>query len=219
MIDLKAVDSYGEDEDFSCDDPEAIGLMLDFMYLGDYAFRPEPVTTSTESEGDDPTIGSEGGVIGEPPHVWGSPGLKIQQRDRRVFRDQLESTKKGAFWVVQPENENPAGVPQPKGSLTMHTRLYALAAKYGIKSLKSVAIAKMHNARQGTWDREDFAKAIAVTFGSTQDGDRGMRAVIIQTILECSSNLVNDPIIEKAVNAVEGLPFELFKQQSNNSKR
>lgn len=221
VIELKAVESHGEDEDFSCDDPEAVAYMLDFIYLGDYG-HSDPIVAEARSSGPvlqpDSTYDHASGYMEDEPvdEFLGFNGFKKTRKKKRT-------DPCGQSPGQEPEQEPyvgaPTGIAQPKGSLTMHTRMYALAVKYDLKDLKNVAVAKMQMAVRGTWDREDFAKAIAVAFGAAPEGDTGMRDIIMATILSCSANLVSDPVVEKAINAVDGLPFELFKRQSTNSKR
>ncbi|KAF2162410.1 hypothetical protein M409DRAFT_27035 [Zasmidium cellare ATCC 36951] len=227
VIELKAVDSYGEDEDFSCDDPDAVSSMVDFIYLGDYGLSPSAAVAATSSTPaaqqtnifaapDDEEIAP----VEAPPVDWSSVAPpKRNKKKRHVDSFGWGVPQQGFCTEHDPEIGSPTRIPQSKGSLTMHARLYALAVKYNLSDLKKVAIEKMKLAVRGTWDREDFAKAIAVAFGATPDGDRGMRDIIIQTILSCSANLVSDPVVEKAINAVDGLPFELFKLQSTSAKR
>ena len=47
VIHLQAIDKTKEEQDYSCDDPEAVRLMVDFIYLNDYAFGATAPTSDT----------------------------------------------------------------------------------------------------------------------------------------------------------------------------
>lgn len=188
LIELKAVESYGEDEDFSCDDPEAMACMLDFIYLGDYHPNKHNLVATTSSSS--VTSGApihehrqDLDLIEDSPFIGTNSNGSRQKRSKKYKPDPW-----GAFdGSATPEPEAfigaSTGIAQPKGSLTMHTRLNALGVKYNLNGLKKVAVSKMQLAVRGTWDREDFTKAIAVAFGATPDDDMGMRDIIMSAIL------------------------------------
>lgn len=221
IIELKAVESYGDEEDLSCDDPEAIGLMLDYMYCGDYNLRSgEPVDTRSPDALIRPQIfwnsePADSELVDLIDYDWDKP---TKARGKRSSKK-----KHGIYFGSAPDPEDEIGpsdgIEQPRGSLTMHSRLYALGCKYNLKHLSDVAEAKMQEAVRGVWERQDFAKAISTALGSTTGSDVGMRTTIINTILSCSANLVNDDLIKKAIEGIDGLAFELFRLQSTSSKR
>lgn len=191
--------------------------MIDFIYLGDYELNKPDVAAPTSSASLD---------VNEPVHENAAEATKSDV-DRGAQNLLRKRKKKRAIRYDSSEEElgpesligAPTGIAQSKGSLSMHTRVYALAVKYGLKDLQNLAKEKMKQAVRGTWDREDFAKAIAVAFGATPHGDMGMRDIIMSSILDCSASLVSDPVVEEAISAVDGLAFELFKRQSTSSKR
>lgn len=190
MIHLEAIDHTKEDEDYSCDDPEAVRLMIDYIYLNDYAFAAG--TTSDVAEGlPQPFTPNAENTMSPSYANWSHPeNFTSNKRPKKV------------------------GVNTPNGALIMHARLYGMASKYGVDTLRPVAIRKFQEAVSGTWDRGDFAAAVTAAFNTTEATDLGLRNVIIEALVNSSTALATDPIIEKAVNAIEGLPFELFKQLS-----
>lgn len=195
VIHLQAIDKTKEEQDYSCDDPEAVRLMVDYIYLDDYAFgatasTPDTISDTAEgfSQPFSPSVKyTMSPSFGNWPH---SSGFTSNKKSKRLDKD------------------------SPDGALVMHARLYGMAAKYGVDSLRPVAIRKFEEAVSGTWSLDDFAAAVSTTFNTTEPSDLGLRNVIIDTLVSSSLVLAADPVIEKAVTAIEGLSFELFKQLS-----
>ncbi|KAK4494701.1 hypothetical protein PRZ48_014057 [Zasmidium cellare] len=237
VIELQAAERHDDDEeDFSCDDPEAVALMIDFIYLGDYRVRPpapakpdmsfpsvaEPPSVTTSSLSDMLSAAAENPAPKRRRNTFRSKRAK-DLSDKGSKRQCREEFAPQPYPAPELEAEPEAGltmeVTKAKGCLAMHAELYGLASKYDLADLKDLTTKKMRRAARDALDKDDFAEAIATAFGSTPENDRGMRDVIIQTMLSCTADLVNDPAVEKAINAVEGLSFELFKRQKQQSTR
>lgn len=71
-------------------------------------------------------------------------------------------------------------VGEEESHLLTHTRVYALAEKYDIPSLKDLAQSKFEMAMACYYDSSEFADAIEEVYCSTIDSDRGLRDVVLQ---------------------------------------
>lgn len=67
-------------------------------------------------------------------------------------------------------------------TLVHHCRVYALAEKYDIQSLKSIASKKFKLECETHWDCIGFIDAIREVYSNTPDHDRGLRDVVVETI-------------------------------------
>jgi hypothetical protein len=67
-------------------------------------------------------------------------------------------------------------------NLIHHSRVYALADKRGILSLKSVAAKKFRIECERWWDYNEFVDAAREAYSTTLDDDRGLRDATIDTI-------------------------------------
>lgn len=77
-------------------------------------------------------------------------------------------------------NEQDTLSPPTESHLLLHTRVYALAEKYDIPSLKLVAQQKFEAAMACYYDAPEFAEAVEEVYCSTIDSDRGLRDVCLQ---------------------------------------
>lgn len=191
VIHLQAIDKTQEEQDHSCDDPEAVRLMVDYIYLNDYTFGAT------------------------------APTSDASKRTLNTFTPSVQYTHSPSFGDWPHSNGFTSGRESEKtpintfdGALVTHSRLYGMASKYGLDALRPVAIKKFQDVFVGTWNREDLAAAISIAFNTTESTDLGLRNVIINVLVNSSTALATDPLIETAVNAIEGLPFQLFKQLS-----
>jgi hypothetical protein len=163
---LKAVE--WDSPDRADDDPRAVKLMIDYLYLGDYdAGTPTvtdpipPVTIEHAVEArqtlqprEDPW-NFDTGSIAPPPQsefnedMWGAPPTK---------------KKKGKKFRV------PAAEPPPDISpLEMHAKMFATASKYEIKSLEQTACEKCKAEFDRDWSTADLIAAIDVVCNHTPD--------------------------------------------------
>ncbi|KAK1762209.1 hypothetical protein QBC33DRAFT_602032 [Phialemonium atrogriseum] len=96
-------------------------------------------------------------------------------------------------------NNNSIGTVQPPGpNLLHHSRVYALAEKYGIPSLKVLAVKKFTDETNHWRKHEDFAKAAREIYTATPDHDRGMRDAVVDTI-RVYRDLLDDDDIESVL--------------------
>jgi hypothetical protein len=204
---LKAVE--WDSPDRADDDPRAVKLMIDYLYLGDYdAGTPTvtdpipPVTIEHAVEArqtlqprEDPW-NFDTGSIAPPPQsefnedMWGAPPTK---------------KKKGKKFRV------PAAEPPPDISpLEMHAKMFAIASKYEIKSLEQTACEKFKAEFDRDWSTPDLIAAIDVVCNHTPDRKIELRNALKDAIARHAATLVEQPDFGKAVASIDGLAYELF---------
>jgi len=94
--------------------------------------------------------------------------------------------------------------------LLLHTRVYALAEKYDIPALKSLARTKFETAMACNYDSPDLPEAIEEVYCSTLDSDRGLRDIVLN-LFRCHEQLVHMPDIFTVIKELPTLTMELFK--------
>lgn len=85
--------------------------------------------------------------------------------------------------TIIPHNEYP---PAPLNSV----RVYAIADKYDILSLKELARQWFCDWAATNWLHEDFCDIVQEIFNSTPDSDRGLRDVVIQIVAMHAEDLI-----------------------------
>ncbi|KAH6644282.1 hypothetical protein C7974DRAFT_17914 [Boeremia exigua] len=97
--------------------------------------------------------------------------------------------------------------------LVIHAKVYAIAEKYGITGLKSLARTKFAYQISTHLNSPEFADACQEAYETTFHTDRGLRDVIIQTF-RANPDLSMREDVEMAVRETPGLAFELFRMAS-----
>ena len=99
---------------------------------------------------------------------------------------------------------------EPESHLVLHTRVYALAEKYDIPSLKQLARGKFEMAMACYYDSPEFADAIEEVYCSTIDSDRGLRDIVLEAF-KSHPQLANTQDVFAVITDTPSLAFELFK--------
>lgn len=112
--------------------------------------------------------------------------------------------------------EHANGTASSSGSaiLSTHAKMYSLGSKYNIPSLQAVALNKFENAAKSHLDKDDFAAATRVAFGTTPDTDNDLRALLMGVILDNMYELLRHAEFVNAINDIDGLVLELLKYQT-----
>jgi len=97
-----------------------------------------------------------------------------------------------------------------ESNLLTHSRVYALAEKYDIPSLKDVARAKFEIAMACFYDSPEFADAIDEVYCTTIDTDRGLRDVVLQAFRN-HPQLATTQDVFNVIKHTPSLAFELWK--------
>ena len=108
-------------------------------------------------------------------------------------------------------------------SLATHARVFAIAEKYDITCLKTLAVSRflMH------WDNfpchySDIASAIRIVYNGTPDSVRGLRECVEMRLLNSTYAYEDKELeIRDAIESVDGLAFNLSleSQRCGNSKK
>lgn len=108
------------------------------------------------------------------------------------------------------------GSADPNIRFGLHAKIYALAEKYGIPGLKELALEKFSAAADyiSSRDYDEFALATSVIYSSTIEGDKGLRDVVVKTIL-ANKSLLKHPAMEVTLTQINGLCYELLVKKSN----
>lgn len=101
-------------------------------------------------------------------------------------------------------------VGEEESHLLLHTRVYSLAEKYDIPSLKALAQRKFEMAMACYYDSSEFAEAIEEVYCSTIDSDRGLRDVVLQAFRSHPA-LATTQDVYGVIKETPTLAFELFK--------
>lgn len=112
------------------------------------------------------------------------------------------------------ESEDEASTDDAPSHLVTHAKVYAIAEKYGITGLKSLARRKyasqLFDDNHWSLRTADFAESIIEAYESTVDTDRGLRDLVIQAFRE-HPELARSRDIELVVRDTPGAAWELFR--------
>lgn len=88
--------------------------------------------------------------------------------------------------------------------------MYALAEKYDIPALKTLAKRKFEVAVACYYDAPELAEAIERVYSSTIDSDRGLREVVLQ-LFKLHPQLANTQDIFAVIKETPTLAMDLWK--------
>ncbi|KAK6439381.1 hypothetical protein LTR95_004411 [Oleoguttula sp. CCFEE 5521] len=108
------------------------------------------------------------------------------------------------------DEEEGEDVGEEDSYLLLHTRVYALAEKFDIPSLKQLAQQKFEIAMACFYDSSEFADAIEEVYCSTIDSDRGLRDVVLQAFRSHPA-LATTADVFAVIKSTPDLAFELYK--------
>ncbi|KAK3634626.1 hypothetical protein LTR56_015206 [Elasticomyces elasticus] len=227
---LKAI-GEGDDDEESCDDPDAIKLMVDFFYHLDYAARPilpaveKPKALAIASS---TSLSQPGPLFGSPfaPRTTVSTGRQVPAS---IFGTHAAgvtaastspgsafgSTVFGSVAAPQPLQRPPPPhifpvAPISDGNVLMHAKVFAAAVKYQVLALQDLAASKFAAAAKASWDHPTFAEAARVAYTTTTDDFRQLRDTI-SSVLHQHKGLIDKVSIESVVKATPDLHFELLR--------
>jgi hypothetical protein len=119
-----------------------------------------------------------------------------------------EEELEAANWDVRSTSSQEPDI--QNAHLITHTKVYALAEKYGIMGLKALARKKFASQVKEHISSEELPLAMQEIYESTVDSDRGLRDVVIQTF-RAHPDIAQRPDIEDVVRSTPGLAWELFR--------
>ncbi|KAK3117986.1 hypothetical protein LTR53_000138 [Teratosphaeriaceae sp. CCFEE 6253] len=184
-ITLKARGS-GDDNDGSCDDPDAVKHMIHYFYHLDYNATP----TENPSRADDSL---ESPIVDVPRH------------------EASLSSKRGRDCLSTADTQSDSHRATTVGTMTMHALVFAAATKYQVPALQGLAASKFIDAVEVDWDDDDFAQAAHVVYTTTAEEVRTLRDEVARVIND-HWTLLENPAVEAVVCSINGLAYELLKR-------
>lgn len=223
--------------DLTEDDPEAVEYMISYFYHLDYLRKPLSRRSSQGSSrltsplsprsptrrkstkanlalAEDPLVAMMSAAIpsGHPMTLTDEPTNQFEVLDatgKLPDTPMADQDMEDPFNSCQTEAE--AHVEKPH--LVTHVKVYAIAEKYGIPGLKSLAREKFAHQIELHVNSTELPEACQEAYETTVDTDRGLRDVVIQTF-RSNRDLSLREDVEIAIRDTPGLAFELFRMAS-----
>jgi hypothetical protein len=221
----------GECPDLGDDDPQAVKLMIDHLYLEDYDPNLTPASgssTPVESKDGCENIERTADVVQTEESFFGS-AQSVEDMWGLNRKKTKKDVKKGTNWIVAPPEPEPEPEPEPllpvttpaKGDVSssfmeMHAKVFAIASKYDIKPLERIARQKLKDQTKCNWNIADLTAAMAIVFGQTPESELKLRRILKDVIVEHALTLVQDPGFEDAVSRIDGLAYDLFRRKTHS---
>ncbi|PSK60718.1 hypothetical protein B9Z65_868 [Elsinoe australis] len=199
-------------------------MEVDFYHLDYLTQEDEPTsqdTTAAPTKKLDLTACSDPLFAIAASHAPPSPGSSVTSPTNRSPSPVPASLKVRTTGVQPPthprseteyESEEYDEYDSDESHLLAHTRVYALAEKYQIPALKSLAQAKFEVAMACFYDSPEFADAVEEVYSSTIDTDRGLRNIVIQAFRN-HPQLANTQDVYSVIKNTPSLAFELWKTE------
>lgn len=154
--------------DLKDDDPTIFEYLLSYLYTLDYddGSQPEEDERSSLAE-------STGTGTPDAEDIEATTGSPVDgNEDNDVRANHSESA---------PQIEDSPG--QGRSSLMVNVQVYAMADKFDIVELKSLAKEKFSKCAQG-WPLPDFPSVVHEALTSTPESDRGLRDILRRILAE-----------------------------------
>lgn len=221
--------------DLSEDDEDAVEQMIHYFYHLDYMNRPaQPRATVFRHRAhsnarrrlpkkldmsmiQDPLLSLAGCYT--PGSSTPSTASPVERRDSLDFPIDKPSspTLRAGTPPLDSDHESEYDSPleeedtnDSQSHLLLHTRVYELAEKYDIPSLKQLAKSKFEMEMACYYDSPEFAESIEEVYCTTIDSDRGLRDVVLQAFKN-HPQLANTQDVFKTIQDTPSLALELFK--------
>ncbi|ERF75490.1 hypothetical protein EPUS_08304 [Endocarpon pusillum Z07020] len=137
------------------DDPETVERMISFMYSLDYQDEQRGNVEAARSSDAEASNASNSDAT-------------VVSAEREVLAETLVNNNDG--------NVHSQGDSQP--TLFSSVRVYAIADKYNVQSLKDLAKQRFGRWARRNWACADFTAIIREVFNSTPSSDRGLRDIV-----------------------------------------
>jgi len=97
-------------------------------------------------------------------------------------------------------------------AMLVHTKVFALAVKYQMKSMKQLAAQKFEAAVPGGWDKPSFIDTIIVVYTSTSETERELCDVVVETLYE-HKHVLEKEEVKAAICDTPILAYDLFEER------
>ena len=207
------------------DDPYAVSLMITFLYENGYRAQLTQDTSLRVEHGKDGDT-----EVADEAHILNSTDKDtLDHSDQKsMWASKASKSKKGKkSAVLRTKDSSGEEIPPPPyvtfatSFLTVHARGFALGSKYDIPHLQRTSLAKFKAAAclwskdDLLWSKDELIESIPIAFTTAPDNN-GLRIAIKAIITANSALLIDDPTFQDAINGIEGLAFELFRQQTHH---
>lgn len=98
-----------------------------------------------------------------------------------------------------------------QNNICLYAKVYAIGDKYGIPSLKEVALAKFQKTAELAWSVDEFCIAVRIAFTTTMDEDRGLRNIVVRVLKERTRDVAENATMERTTRDIDGLAYSLWK--------
>lgn len=203
------------------DDPQAVELMLTYLYTLDYPqIVSKPLTNGIHAEEPSTPISKEYSreeeqFIETTPSEAGSESIK--KKGKKKKRGSVQATN----GLVDTVTEQPAPPPPPdaaphaNSNLVIHAKLYALGSKYGIHGLKTLSADKFEKEVEHSWESDDFLRAAQEAYTSAGD-DRTIRDAVLNA-MKLHPQLLDRKQVQDVIKRLE-LSFDLLMHMHSHSR-
>lgn len=183
---------------------------LDLSHIVDPLFAQAaacaPPTPITPTEGVDPLSRSRhDSSVDRSPRATSPKG-------KTGLRGASASSASGSGSECDSDEDEGCEYETDDSNLLTHTRVYALAEKFDVPALKTLAKSKFEMAMACYYDSPEFADAIEEVYCSTIDNDRGLRDVVIQAFRN-HPQLASTQDVFGVIKRTPTLAFELWKTE------
>ncbi|KAK5742186.1 hypothetical protein LTR17_003427 [Elasticomyces elasticus] len=215
--------------DLSEDDEDAVNEMIHFFYHLDYLNQTEePRPTVFRHRADtearkklsrkldlsmvcDPLLAAAGYY--PPAGPVSSPGSPVECSDKSPRSPLKQRAQTPPLMLDEESDSEPEDdFSEDDPHLLLHTRVYALAERYDIPSLKGLARQKFEMAMACYYDSPEFPLAIEEVYCSTIDNDRGLRDIVCAAF-KFHPQLASTPDVRQAIHDLPSLALDLFKME------
>lgn len=143
----------------------------------------------------------------EPPYVFPPPPLCLL--DHPEFeRLRNEKSRTGDLLPNTDTGES-------DGNVVMHATVYALAVKYMIQNLKSLAAYKFVSAVREHWNQKRSAEAVRIIYTTTPEDAKDLRELVEDILVE-KRDLLSDPNVKDVMLEDGGLTHRLVHKMKNS---
>jgi hypothetical protein len=212
IIELKVFSN--ECPDVADDDPRAVKLMIDYLYLRDY----DPATADEYKSLHTVEAGVE--TMFAEPNVDSMTARSSEHADA-IPADQNPNLRE--FWdswakeTIELDPESSLGPGDPNTSfLEMHAKMFVIASKYDITPLKDAAFKKLKYQTKLDWRGPDLIAAMTIVFSQTPESSTKLRTIFKNVIVKHARTLVKVSGFQEAVADIEGLAYDLFLRQTKS---
>jgi hypothetical protein len=110
--------------------------------------------------------------------------------------------------------------PQPDNAeqLLLHAKMYQIGDKYGMDSLKAIALEKFRRVCRFFWDSDEFARAAHHAFSTTPDSDMGLREVVAETISQ-HLEIFHKPAVEALIQEFHDLAVAVLRLRAREATK